>query len=216
MSRISSARMKELLRVYFVMGSANCVKAPEDTLQAALTGGVTLFQFREKGTGCREGAERIELARRLQKLCREHNVPFIVNDDVDLALEIDADGVHVGQDDEEAGMVRQRIGNRLLGISAHTIEEAVKAYEQGADYIGVGPIYPTRSKDDAEAVQGPGIIKAMREANIMLPIVGIGGITAANSREVVEAGADGVAVISAISYAEDVADSVRQLHNFKA
>ncbi|OMC69171.1 thiamine-phosphate diphosphorylase [Paenibacillus sp. FSL H7-0326] len=217
MSRISSVRMKELLRVYFVMGSRNCVQAPEDTLQAALTGGLTLFQFREKGPGCLEGAERIELARRLQKLCREHKVPFIVNDDVDLALEVDADGVHVGQEDEEADLVRQRIGDRILGISAHTIQEAARAYAQGADYIGVGPIYPTKSKDDAQAVQGPEIITAMRNANITLPIVGIGGITADNAKDVFAAGADGIAVISAISYAEDIAGRVRQLqHNFKA
>ncbi|MCM3785648.1 thiamine phosphate synthase [Neobacillus mesonae] len=213
MSRISSVRMKELLKVYFVMGSVNCLKAPEDTLKEALRSGVTLFQFREKGPGSFEGEKRVEFARSLQKLCREHGVPFIVNDDVDLALEIEADGVHVGQDDEEPGKVRERIGDKILGISAHTTEEARIAYEQGADYIGVGPIYPTRSKDDAHAVQGPLIIKSMRGAEIGLPLVGIGGITPANSREVILAGADGVAVISAISCAEDIAGCVKQLRD---
>ncbi|WIV18380.1 thiamine phosphate synthase [Paenibacillus polygoni] len=211
MSRISSSRMKELLQVYFVMGSQNCKKSPESTLTEALQGGITLFQFREKGPGSMSGVERMELALHLRRLCQEKGVPFIVNDDVDLALAIGADGVHIGQDDEEAARVRERIGDIILGVSAHTLEEARLAQDQGADYIGVGPIYPTNSKEDAHAVQGPEVIESMRAQEMDIPIVGIGGITSVNAARVLEAGADGVAVISAISLAEDIAESVKRL-----
>lgn len=211
MTRISSSRMKEVLQVYFVMGSQNCKRSPVRTLTEALNGGITLFQFREKGLGSIGGVKQMELALRLQQLCREQSVPFIVNDDVDLALAIGADGVHIGQDDEEAAKVRERIGNMILGVSAHTIEEARIAQDQGADYIGVGPIYPTSSKEDAHAVQGPEIIESMRAQGMDIPIVGIGGITGMNAARVLEAGADGVAVISAISLADDIAESVKRL-----
>ncbi|WP_454192216.1 thiamine phosphate synthase [Paenibacillus sp. Marseille-Q7038] len=211
MTRISNNRMKRLLQVYFVMGSQNCKRSPVVTLTEALNGGITLFQFREKGLGSLSGAKRTELAIRLQQLCREKSVPFIVNDDVDLALAIGADGVHIGQDDEEAAKVRERIGHMILGVSAHTMEEARIAEDQGADYIGVGPIYPTSSKEDAHAVQGPEIIESMRLQGMDMPIVGIGGITGMNAAKVLGAGADGVAVISAISLADDIAKSVKRL-----
>lgn len=211
MTRISSSRMRELLQVYFVMGSPNCKKSPESTLVEALQGGITLFQFREKGTGSIAVVERLELALRLQQICREQGVPFIINDDVNLALAIDADGVHIGQDDEDAAKVRERIGDKILGVSAHSTVEARKAQAQGADYIGVGPIYPTKSKEDAHEVQGPEMIETMRTQGLDIPIVGIGGITSVNAARVLKAGADGVAVISAISHADDIAESVRQL-----
>ena len=213
MTRISSSHMKVLLQVYFVMGSQNCKKSPESTLTEALQGGITLFQYREKGPGSISEAKRMELALHLQQLCREQSVPFIVNDDVDLAIAIAADGVHIGQDDEEAAKVRERIGDMILGVSAHTLEEARLAQEQGADYIGVGPIYPTSSKEDAHAVQGPKIIESMRAHDMDIPIVGIGGITVRNAARVLEAGADGVAVISAISLPDDIAESVKGLRH---
>ncbi|WP_160034524.1 thiamine phosphate synthase [Paenibacillus sp. An7] len=213
MTRISSSRMKVLLQVYFVMGSQNCKKSPESTLTEALLGGITLFQFREKGPGSMSGVEGMKLALHLQQLCRKQGVPFIVNDDVDLALAIGADGVHIGQEDEEASKVRERIGDKILGVSAHTLEEARLAQDQGADYIGVGPIYPTNSKEDAYAVQGPEVIESMRAQDLDIPIVGIGGITALNAARVLEAGADGVAVISAISLADDIAESVKRLRH---
>ncbi|GIP44961.1 thiamine-phosphate synthase [Paenibacillus sp. J45TS6] len=212
MTRISSSRMKALLQVYFVMGSQNCKKSPESTLAEAIQGGITLFQYREKGPGS-IGEKRMELALHLQQLCREQSVPFIVNDDVDLAIAIAADGVHIGQDDEETVRVRERIGDMILGVSAHTLEEARLAQEQGADYIGVGPIYPTSSKEDAHAVQGPEIIESMRAHDMDIPIVGIGGITSVNAARVLEAGADGVAVISAISLPDDIAESVKGLRH---
>ncbi|ABO66732.1 MULTISPECIES: thiamine phosphate synthase [Geobacillus] len=203
MARITSEEMKERLAVYFIMGSQNSERPAEDVLKEALDGGVTLFQFREKGSAALEGEEKEALARQLQRLCRTYGVPFIVNDDVELAIAIDADGVHVGQDDEDARRVREKIGDKILGVSAHNVEEARAAIEAGADYIGVGPIYPTRSKDDANEAQGPGILRHLREQGITIPIVAIGGITADNTRAVIEAGADGVSVISAIASAPE-------------
>ncbi|MFC0296722.1 thiamine phosphate synthase [Geobacillus jurassicus] len=201
MARITSGEMKERLAVYFIMGSQNSERPAADVLKEALDGGVTLFQFREKGQGALKGADKEALARQLQRLCRAYGVPFIVNDDVELALAIDADGVHVGQDDEDARRVREKIGDKILGVSAHNVEEARAAVEAGADYLGVGPIYPTSSKEDAKEAQGPDVLRRLREAGIAIPIVAIGGITAGNAKTVIEAGADGVSVISAIASA---------------
>lgn len=198
--RVSPTNMREFLRMYLVIGSMNCgSKEPLQVVEEALAGGATLVQFREKGLGALAGAAREALALELQAACRRAGVPFIINDDVDLALKIGADGVHIGQDDEDAGMVRKRIGNRLLGVSAHNASEAQLAAAMGADYLGIGPIYPTASKADAHAVQGPDILCELRGKDIMLPMVGIGGITIARAAEVVQAGADGVAVISAVT-----------------
>ncbi|RUS48704.1 thiamine phosphate synthase [Cohnella sp. AR92] len=195
--------VRRALRAYFIMGSNNVPAGgkPEEILQEAIRGGATMFQFREKGTGALQGAERTELAWKLRLLCREKGVPFLVNDDVVLALEVDADGVHVGQEDELASSVRARIGSRLLGVSAYDEREAEAAVRAGADYLGVGPLYATRTKEDAKAASGPQAIRRMRENGIRLPIVGIGGISEANAGEVVQAGADGVSVITAISMA---------------
>lgn len=212
--RVSPATMREHLRMYLVIGSVNCGGTePLQVVEEALAGGATLVQFREKGPGALAGAAREALARQLQAACRRAGVPFIINDDVELALRIGADGVHIGQDDEDAGAVRARIGNRLLGVSAHTAGEARLAAALGADYLGIGPIYPTTSKADAHAVQGPGILRELRGQGIALPLVGIGGITAARAAEVVRAGADGVAVISAVTAlpAGEIRAAVKQL-----
>lgn len=212
-SRISPANLCGLLRMYLVMGSVNCRIDPERVLTEALAGGITMLQFREKGPGALCGEPMIHLARRLQDLCRGAGVPFIVNDDVELALELGADGVHIGQDDESAEYVRGRIGDRILGVSAHTVEEARRAIVHGADYLGIGPIYPTTSKDDAKEAQGPGKLREMRAAGIKLPMVGIGGITVERVEEVICAGADGVAVISAVTHAEQVRCAVEGIRN---
>lgn len=202
--RILPEIMRRHLQMYLVVGSVNCLAEPSRVVQEALAGGTTMIQFREKGRSALTGVPMLELARQLQDLCHHAGIPFIVNDDVELALELNADGVHIGQDDESADSVRARIGNRILGVSAHTIEEARRAILHGADYLGVGPIYPTISKDDAHAVQGPAILHEMRKSGIDLPIVGIGGITIDRVKEVVSAGADGVAVISAVTQAEQI------------
>ncbi|MMZ58164.1 Thiamine-phosphate synthase [compost metagenome] len=195
--------------MYLVVGSVNCKASdPIAVVKTALSAGVTLVQFREKGAGALQEAERLRLALQMQALCRDASVPFIINDDVDLALEIHADGVHIGQDDDNAAEVRARIGDRILGVSAHTVSEARLAIHHGADYLGIGPIYPTHSKDDAHEVQGTTILRELRDNGIEVPLVGIGGITEARTVEVIKAGADGVAVISAITGAKDVYEAV--------
>ncbi|MFE0558554.1 thiamine phosphate synthase [Paenibacillus sp. NPDC058910] len=206
--RVTPEMMRQHLRMYLVLGSVNCIEEPSRIVQEALAGGATMVQFREKGHGSLVGVPMIQLARRIQDQCRQAGVPFIVNDDVELALKLNADGVHIGQDDESAASVSQRIGNRILGVSAHTVEEARRAILHGADYLGIGPIYPTRSKDDAKAVQGPAFLRELREAGIDLPLVGIGGITVERVEEVTGAGADGVAVISAVTGAESAREAV--------
>ncbi|WP_438431532.1 thiamine phosphate synthase [Gorillibacterium sp. sgz500922] len=205
------AAVRRLLRVYFIMGSPNTAgRPPEDVLAEALAGGVSLFQFREKGPVAATGAAKRELAERLLGLCRRAGVPFLVNDDIELAVAIDADGVHVGQDDAPARLLRARLGpDKLIGVSVHTEEEARRAIRDGADYIGVGPIYPTVSKDDAEEACGPAFIAALREQGIDLPLVAIGGLTASNAAPVLNAGADGLSVISAIAGAADVRQAAR-------
>lgn len=203
--------MKQRLKVYFIMGSVNCKKSPFEVLTEAIDGGITLFQFREKGSGALVGEQKYEFAKQLQAICQKRGIPFIVNDDVELALAIDADGVHIGQDDEDARVVREKIGDKILGVSAHNLAEAQAAAAAGADYIGVGPIYPTKSKADAKQAQGPGMIRLLRDNGIDIPIVGIGGITAENASEVMNAGADGVSVISAIASAPSPLLATKQL-----
>ncbi|PEC20628.1 thiamine phosphate synthase [Bacillus cereus] len=211
MARIEIDKMSKLLQVYFIMGSNNCMKDPLAVLKEALDGGVTLFQFREKGEGALTGEKRLQFAKGAQALCKEYGVPFIVNDDVELAIELDADGVHVGQDDEGITSVREKMGDKIIGVSTHTIEEARWAIENGADYLGVGPIFPTSTKKDTKTVQGTKGLAHFREQGITVPIVGIGGITIENTAPVIEAGADGVSVISAISLAESAYESTRRL-----
>ncbi len=211
MERTTESLLRQMLSVYFIMGSNNCQKDPIEVLEEAIQGGITLFQFREKGKGALTGASKFRLAKQMQVVCKQHNIPFIVNDDVELALALDADGVHVGQEDESAEEVRKRIGNKILGVSAHNLEEARQAVRQGADYLGVGPIFATQTKEDAKAAQGPEVIKELRQNGIAIPIVGIGGIHSGNAASVIKAGADGVSVISAISLAPDIIEGTRSL-----
>lgn len=210
MQRMESEHVRRLLKLYFIMGSVNCLKTPLETLVEAMDGGITLFQYREKGSTAFTGQAYVELAQVLQQKCRERKIPFIVNDDIDLAVALDADGVHVGQKDAPARSIRERLGaHKIIGVSAHNLKEAQQAIADGADYLGVGPVYPTSSKDDAEAVQGTGVIEELRRSGLTIPLVGIGGITAANAQPVIQAGADGISVISAIAGAADIRGAAR-------
>lgn len=203
--------MRSLLKIYFIAGSTNCLQDPVTVLEAAIRGGITIFQYREKGEGSLCDLEKQKLGKRLRKICKENDIPFIVNDDIELALELDADGVHIGQEDEDAGQVRRKIGDRILGVSVHNLEEAEKAKQAGADYFGVGPVFPTATKTDTRAVQGTAMIEELKDFGV--PIVGIGGINADNAKLVMTAGADGVSVITAISQAEDVKEAAARLRD---
>ncbi|KWX77408.1 thiamine phosphate synthase [Paenibacillus jilunlii] len=210
MQRMDSEHVRRLLKLYFIMGSVNCKRTPLETLAEAMDGGITLFQYREKGSAAFSGQAYVELAQQLQQKCRERKIPFIVNDDIELAVALDADGVHMGQNDAPARSLRERMGaHKIIGVSAHNLKEAQQAIADGADYLGVGPVYPTSSKDDAEAVQGTGVIEELRRSGLTIPLVGIGGITVDNARPVIQAGADGISVISAIAGAADIREAAR-------
>lgn len=211
MNNDGNKSIRDLLKIYFIMGSANCKASPELVLKQAIQGGITIFQYREKGDGALEGKDKLELAQKLKHICQAHKVPFIVNDDVELALEVDADGLHIGQDDGPVDAIRERMGNKILGISVHTLAEADEAIKYGADYFGVGPIFPTNTKTDTEPVQGVSFIAKLRAKGYNVPIVGIGGIKTANAASVTEAGADGVSVITAITHSENITAEVQKL-----
>ena len=171
-----------------------------DVVRESLDGGVTFLQLREKDL---ESEKFFEEAVRLKALAGEYGVPFVVNDNVDIAVRMDADGVHVGQSDMEAGNVRALIGpDKILGVSAQTVEQAVAAEKRGADYLGVGAVFPTGSKDDADDVSFE-TLKAICEA-VSIPVVAIGGITADNTPALAGSGICGIAVISAIYGQKDI------------
>ncbi|MDQ0971083.1 thiamine-phosphate pyrophosphorylase [Neobacillus niacini] len=208
----NSDLIKEALKVYFIMGSPNCKDNPARVLQEAIEGGITLFQFREKGTGALTGNAKVDLAKELQQICREHEIPFIINDDIDLALELNADGVHIGQEDQPVAEVRKKIGqDKIIGVSVHSYDEAMNALEGGADYFGIGPVFPTKTKEDTKPSNGTKLIEELRDRGVSIPIVGIGGITAENAGSVIQAGADGVSVITAISHADSVTEAAKNL-----
>jgi len=175
---------------------------------AALDGGATIIQLRDKTASTRV---LIEEGLALRALTRERGALLIVNDRVDVALAIEADGVHVGQDDMPAALARRLLGpHRILGVSAATMEEAEVAVAGGADYLGVGPIFPTRGKADAGPATGVQLLTELAR-RYATPLVAIGGITAENTPAVVRAGAAGVAVITAVVNAEDITAASRQL-----
>lgn len=179
-----------------------------DVIAAAIRGGATIVQYREKNASTRK---MIDEARALLDLCRKHHVPFIVNDRLDVALAVDADGVHVGQDDMPASLARKLIGKqKILGVSAENEAQARTAIADGADYLGVGAIFPTATKSDVGIPIGlEGVERIVRVSTV--PVAGIGGINALNAAGVIRAGAVGVAVISAIVNAEDVERATREL-----
>lgn len=203
--------LKNYLRKYFIMGSQDCVREPEVILQEAIAAGITAFQFREKGKGSLSGRDKILLGRKLREICREHGVPFFVNDDAELVEVLDTDGIHIGQDDASVEDLRSRFGDILIGLSVSNAIELEKSPVHLVDYIGAGPVLSTNSKEDAKEPVGIEWIQFLRKKYPELPIVGIGGINETNAHQVVEAGANGVAVISAIAKSSDIAKTVQRL-----
>ncbi|MFF2175001.1 thiamine phosphate synthase [Lysinibacillus sp. NPDC058147] len=203
------------LQLYFIMGTGNVFKQdPLNVLEKALQSGITMFQYREKGSNTLTGQAYEDFARKCQKLCRQYNVPFIVNDDVELAIKLRADGVHIGQKDSPVSMVRKKIGPMILGVSVHSHTELQTALQYGADYVGIGPIFSTTSKSDANPPSGTDFLQQVRIQYPELPIVAIGGINCSNAPTVFKAGADGIAVISAICQSEDISNTVSTFKSF--
>lgn len=178
-----------------------------EQVEKAIKGGVTFVQLREKKL---DEESFLNEALQIQKLCRKYDIPFVINDNVEIARKINADGVHVGQSDMEAENVRAILGrDKILGVSVQTVEQALLAEKQGADYLGVGAIFPTGSKTDAEDVTFE-TLKTICEA-VNIPVVAIGGINESNVLMLKGSGIFGVAVISAIFASEDIESSTKGL-----
>ena len=182
-------------------------KTLAEQVEEALNGGATFVRLREKTL---DEEHFLEEARVLKSLCLKYSVPFVINDNVDIALAIDADGVHVGQSDMEAGTVRKKLGkDKIIGVSAQTVEQAVIAEKHGADYLGVGAVFPTGSKDDAAEVSKD-TLRAICDA-VNIPVVAIGGVSEENIGELAGTGIAGAAVISAIFAQKDITPATAAL-----
>ena len=178
-----------------------------EQVEEALKGGATFVQLREKEL---DEETFLKEAIEIKELCRRYRVPFVINDNVEIACKMDADGVHVGQSDMEAGDVRALLGDdKILGVSAQTVEQAVLAEQRGADYLGVGAVFHTGSKADADDVSHE-TLKAICEA-VSIPVVAIGGIWRHNVSELKGSGICGIAVISAIFAAKDITEATSEL-----
>ncbi|MBR6366451.1 MAG: thiamine phosphate synthase [Lachnospiraceae bacterium] len=175
--------------------------------ELALQGGATILQLREKHL---DDATFLQEAKEIQELCRKYGVPFIVNDNVEVVLKVGADGIHVGQKDMEAGNVRRLLGpDKILGVSAQTVEQAILAEKNGADYLGVGAVFPTGSKDDADDVSHETLAAICKAVKI--PVVAIGGISKHNVLELKGTGICGISVISAIFAQPDICAATQEL-----
>lgn len=180
-----------------------------EQVESALKGGVTCVQLREKEL---DDVTFLEEAMEIKTLCAEYGVPFIINDDVEIAVKCGADGIHVGQSDMETGNVRALVGeDMIIGVSAQTVEQALAAQNAGADYLGVGAMFNTTTKLDADEVSYD-ILKEICGA-VSIPVVAIGGISKANMMQLSGSGVDGVALVSAIFAVEDIENECKELRS---
>ena len=199
---------KKFMRLYAVTDRAWVGKQTlYEQVEAALKGGVTCVQLREKELS---EEEFLAEAKEIKALCASYHVPFFINDNVDIAIKCGADGVHVGQEDMKASDVRAKVGDQMMiGVSAHSVEEAVEAVKNGADCLGVGAMFATSTKADANVLPKE-TLRAICEA-VEVPVVAIGGIGESNILELAGTGADGVALVSAIFGAADIETQCRKL-----
>ena len=182
-------------------------KSLYEQVKEALENGVTCVQLREKEL---DESDFLKEAKQISTLCKEYKVPFIVNDNVNIAIACKADGIHIGQEDMELTNVRKLVGeDMIIGVSAHTVEEAIKAQEGGADYIGIGAVFATSTKTDVDVLSFD-TLKSICEA-VDIPTVAIGGIKKDNICKLKGSGIDGVAVVSAIFAAKDIATATKEL-----
>lgn len=199
---------KKMMRLYAVTDRAWTGKMSlYEQVEAALQGGATCVQLREKHL---DRETFLAEAKALVRLCHRYSVPFIVNDEVDIAVECGADGVHVGQEDMRAADVREQVGpNMMIGVSAHTVEEALEAVKNGADYLGVGAVFSTSTKTDVSVLPMETLQAICRAVKV--PVVAIGGISEKNVMQLAGSGVDGIAVVSAIFAAGDPKAAARRL-----
>ena len=196
--------MKEKLEdidLYFITDSRLTRKTVLEDVKSAIRAGVKIIQYREKE---KSTGDMIKEAKGISELCKKNNVLFIINDRVDIALAVDADGVHLGNKDMTYSIARKILGSKkIIGLTVHNIREAVEAERIGADYVGVSPIFETKTKLDAGRPAGLKLIKDIKKA-IKIPFVAIGGINENNLGSVIEAGARSIAAISAIVTKDNV------------
>ena len=179
----------------------------EEDVRKCLEGGVTLLQLREKNL---DKNKFLEEAITLRSICHEYNVPLIINDDVDIAVLSDADGVHVGQGDMKASDARSKLGpDKIIGVSAHNVEEALLAQQQGADYLGAGAVFSTGTKKDAGNMSFETLCDICRSVSI--PVAAIGGITADNMQMLKGSGVSGIAVVSAVFAQKNIVEAAKKL-----
>lgn len=196
------------LDFYFITNRRRSKKPVIETVADAIKGGAKIVQYREKDLPM---PEIIKQAYGIGELCKKEGVIFIVNDHVDVAVSVDADGLHVGQGDTPYHIARDAMGpEKIVGVSARNPGEALRAAKAGADYIGLGPIFPTETKRDAGRAVGVGAIAEVKMRRGDIPVVAIGGITLENCAEAIRAGADGVAAISDVVGSEDIAGRVAE------
>lgn len=197
------------LSLYLVTDNSEDEKKFLNTIEEAIKGGVTVVQIREKTA---DTLDFYNLALKVKEITSKYDVPLIVNDRVDIALAIDADGVHVGQSDMPCDVTRKLIGkNKILGVSAATVKEAEKAEKDGADYIGTGAVFPTATKDDADSVTKEELTEIVKSIDI--PVVAIGGINLDNACELKDTGIAGLSVVSAIMSSDNPKKSSQELLN---
>ena len=197
------------LSLYLVTDKSDDVEKFLNTIEEAIKGGVSVVQIREKTA---DTLDFYNLALKVKEITTKYNVPLIINDRVDVALAVDADGVHVGQSDMPCEVTRNLIGeNKILGVSAATIPEAKKAEADGADYIGAGAVFPTSTKDDAPKITKKDLKEIVDSINI--PVVAIGGITHENASELSDTGIAGLSVVSAIMSSDNPKESSKKLLN---
>jgi thiamine-phosphate pyrophosphorylase len=181
----------------------------EEAVEKAILGGATMIQLREKNLPLKDF---IHQASSIQKITKKYDIPLIINDNVEVSLAIDADGIHVGQEDAPAKEIRQMIGNdKILGVSAQTIPQALQAIQDGADYLGVGSIFSTPTKNDADHVSLDTLCSICQKSTI--PVVAIGGIHENNALELVDTNISGIAVVSAIFAAPDPYEATKTMHH---
>ena len=199
------------LRLYLVTDRGLCDdRSMAHIVRESIAGGVTMVQLREKNA---EARVFLDQAFALRQAASELGIPFIINDRVDIALACGADGVHLGQADMPCTLARRIIGKEMIiGVSVSSVDEAREAEAEGADYLGVGPLFPTLTKVDALPATGLDVLRSIRKA-VSIPLVGIGGITRANAGDVICAGADGVAVVSAIVANPDPRTAAREIRS---
>jgi len=178
----------------------------EDSIERSIQGGVTLVQLREKSVST---LEFLQLAIRVKVITSRYHIPLIINDRLDIALAVDADGLHVGQDDLPMLKARELFPNKIIGVSASTLEEALLAQQQGADYLGVGAVYSTATKTDAPEVSLDQL--SLIKKSVTIPVVAIGGINQVNLQQVMATGIDGVSVVSAILAEKNIFKAAKQL-----